>query len=143
MHRWEQCEANGLKILRLVRPELDSDNSTVAVTYEIMVIQGDQVKDWFVDSHVRRFFFKNELILKSNINRPPDLRREAMSLSRRSRASFSTMYDTPSNNGQNTSTEPSETAASSLSCKNSMIAIPLSFLVRPLACGGYSRCHTA
>jgi len=43
---------------------LDSDNSTVAVTYEVILIQGDQVKDWFVNSHVMRFFFKNELIPK-------------------------------------------------------------------------------
>jgi hypothetical protein len=61
VHRWKQFEANGAKILRLARPELDSDNSTVTVTYEIIVMQGDQVKDWFVDSHVMRFFFKNEL----------------------------------------------------------------------------------
>jgi SAM-dependent methyltransferase len=61
VNRWKEFEANGAIILRLTRPELDWNNSTVNVAHEIIVIQENQVKDRFVDSHVMRFFFKNEI----------------------------------------------------------------------------------
>jgi len=61
MNRWKEFEVNGAKILRLTRPELDWNSSTVNVTHELIVMQENQIKDRFVDSHVMRFFFKNEI----------------------------------------------------------------------------------
>jgi SAM-dependent methyltransferase len=61
VNRWKEFEANGAKILRLTQPELDWTNSTVNVTHEIIVTQGNQVKARFIDRHVMRFFFKNEI----------------------------------------------------------------------------------
>jgi SAM-dependent methyltransferase len=61
VNRWKEFEANGAKILRLTRADLDWDNSTVNVTHEIIVTQENQVKDRFSDSHIMRFFFKKEI----------------------------------------------------------------------------------
>jgi SAM-dependent methyltransferase len=61
VNRWKEFEANGAKILRLTRADLDWDNSTVNVTHEIIVTQENQLKDRFVDDHVMRFFFKREI----------------------------------------------------------------------------------
>jgi len=61
VNRWKEFEANGARVLRLTRAELHRDNSTVTVEHEIIMIQGDQVKDRFVDNHVMRFFFKKEI----------------------------------------------------------------------------------
>ena len=60
-NRWKEFEANGARVLRLTRAELDADRSTVNVAHEIIMIEGDQVKDRFVDNHVMRFFFKKEI----------------------------------------------------------------------------------
>jgi SAM-dependent methyltransferase len=61
VNRWKEFAVNGAKILRLTGAELDWNNSTVHVTHEIIVTQENHVKDRFVDSHVMRFFFKNEI----------------------------------------------------------------------------------
>jgi SAM-dependent methyltransferase len=61
VNRWKEFEANGAKILRLTRADLDWDNSTVNVTHEIIVTQENQVKDRFSDSHIMRFFFTKEI----------------------------------------------------------------------------------
>jgi SAM-dependent methyltransferase len=61
VNRWKEFEANGAKILRLTRAELDWNNSIVNVTHEIIVTQENQVKNRFADSHVMRFFFKKEI----------------------------------------------------------------------------------
>jgi SAM-dependent methyltransferase len=61
VNRWKEFEADGAKILRLTRANLDWDNSAVNVTHEIIVTEQNQVKDRFVDSHIMRFFFKKEI----------------------------------------------------------------------------------
>ena len=60
-NRWKEFEANGARILRLTRAELDSSDSTVNITYEVIVTQDDRIKDRFSDNHVMRFFFRNEI----------------------------------------------------------------------------------
>jgi SAM-dependent methyltransferase len=61
VNRWKEFEANGARILRLTRAELNSSASTVNVTYEVIVTQEDRIRDRFADNHVMRFFFEKEI----------------------------------------------------------------------------------
>lgn len=55
-------EKNGVKVIRIVVPQLDTFNCIQKSNYNLIVIEGDKIIDEAQEVHVLRYFFPQELI---------------------------------------------------------------------------------
>ncbi len=67
-NRWKEWTSGALKILRLATPVHNWEDSTVEVTFEVLVLEDDRLQDRIVETHTMRYFFKPELELLLDIH---------------------------------------------------------------------------
>jgi predicted TPR repeat methyltransferase len=61
--RWKEYAAGDRKVLRLTDPSHDDVNCIVSVSHEVIVSKKDRITDRITDTHVMRYFFRNEIFL--------------------------------------------------------------------------------
>jgi len=49
------------RVIRLVKPEIDTQHNVVKVHYDVLCLQGERLVEEFQESHAMRYFFKPEI----------------------------------------------------------------------------------